>query len=57
MRYEYFRHRINLSIKAQMMLAVAGIGALLWVMFFTTIPATHDFFHASRHSIGILACH
>lgn len=57
MRYEYFRHRINLSINAQMMLAVAGIGALLWVMFFSTIPATHDFFHASRHSIGIFACH
>jgi hypothetical protein len=57
MQYEYFRHRINLSLKAQMALAVSAIGALLWVMFFSPIPAAHDFFHASRHSIGILACH
>ena len=53
----YSNLRINLSLHMQLVLTVLLVGAVLWLMFFTPIPNTHDFFHASRHSIGILACH
>ncbi len=53
----YSRFRINMSLLAQLGVIVSLTGAVLWLMFFTPIPNTHDFFHATRHSIGILACH
>lgn len=53
----YSRFRINMSLLAQLGMIVSLTGAVLWLMFFTPIPNTHDFFHATRHSIGILACH
>jgi len=53
----YSRFKVYLTLRVQLALIVSVIGAVLWLMFFTPIPATHDFFHASRHSIGILACH
>lgn len=54
--YSYSRLR-KLGLKAQLALIVFLVGVVLWLMFFTPIPATHDFFHATRHAIGILACH
>ncbi len=56
-RREHAGFRVELSLLAQLGVIVALTGAVLWMMFFTPIPATHDFFHAARHSIGILACH
>ncbi len=53
----YSKFKVNLSLRAQLALIVSFTGLVLWLMFFTPIPNTHDFFHASRHSIGILACH
>jgi|GEM_PF-3310294 hypothetical protein len=53
----YNRIKINLSLHVQLATIVLLTGGLLWMLFFTPIPATHDIFHASRHSIGILACH
>lgn len=53
----YSRFKIYLSLEAQLVLTVSMVGIVLWMMFFTPTPNTHDLFHASRHSIGILACH
>ena len=51
------RYEINLGLPTQLALIIALVGAVLWMAFFTPIAATHDYFHAARHSIGILACH
>jgi hypothetical protein len=53
----YSRFKVNLSLRAQLALIVSVTGVALWLMFFTPIVNAHDYFHASRHSIGILACH
>lgn len=53
----YSRFKANLSLKVQLALIVSIAGVMLWLLFFTPIEATHNLFHASRHSIGILACH
>ncbi|WP_457554799.1 hypothetical protein [Candidatus Pyrohabitans sp.] len=55
--YGYSRFKIDMGLLAQLAVIVGVTGAVLWLMFFTPIPNTHDFFHATRHSIGILACH
>ncbi len=53
----YSKFRIDMSLLAQLWVIMTLTGAVLWLMFFTPIPNTHDFFHAARHSIAILACH
>lgn len=53
----FSRHWFDLGLGAQMALIVFLVTAVLWAVFFSPIPQTHDFFHQARHSIGILACH
>jgi hypothetical protein len=36
---------------------VLAVGFVLYAVFFSNVPAIHDFFHGVRHAIGILPCH
>jgi hypothetical protein len=53
----YSRLWLDLGLGAQMALIVFLVAAVMWAVFFSPIPQTHDLFHHARHSIGILACH
>lgn len=47
----------RLTLRAQALVLFAVVGVALYVVFFTTTPAIHDFFHELRHSMGVIPCH
>lgn len=53
------RRTINLSVN--MVLQIAAllfiVGMVLWTVMFTTLPASHDFFHELRHALYLIPCH
>jgi cobalt transporter subunit CbtB len=53
----FSRRWLNLGLRAQIALILLLVSGVLWLVFFSPIPQTHDFFHQARHSIGFLACH
>ena len=55
-QFHIFR-RHNISIMKQAIVMLAASAFVLYSIFFTNLPAIHDFFHGLRHALGIIPCH
>ena len=62
-QFKYIRRQLtifrrhNISIFKQAIVVVAASGFVMYSVFFTNLPAIHDFFHGLRHALGIIPCH
>ena len=48
---------ISLSLVVQIAIVLFIAAVLIWTMLFTSLPATHDFFHELRHALYLIPCH
>lgn len=62
-QFRYIRRQLNLfrrhhvSALQQGLILAAACALVLYTVFFTNVPAVHDFFHELRHVMGIIPCH
>lgn len=49
--------RHNITVTKQAVVVVLAVGFVVYTVFFSNVPAIHDFFHGLRHAMGILPCH
>lgn len=56
-RQAHLFRRHNIALTTQACILVAACAVVLYAVLFTNVPTVHDFFHAVRHSLGIIPCH
>jgi cobalt transporter subunit CbtB len=62
-QFKYVRRQLNIfrryhvSTLQQGLILIAACTLILYTVFFTNVPAVHDFFHELRHVMGIIPCH
>ncbi len=49
--------RHHVSTVQQGLIFIAACTLVLYSVFFTNVPALHDFFHELRHVMGMIPCH
>ncbi len=47
----------HISTVQQALILIAACAFVLYSVFFTNVPAIHDFFHELRHAMSIIPCH
>jgi hypothetical protein len=56
-RQLYIFRKHHVSVVKQALILIVACSFVLYSLFFTNVPAIHDFFHELRHALGIIPCH
>lgn len=56
-RHVRIAKKLNFTATHKMLIMLSIVGIVLYTMFFSTMPAVHDYFHGLRHSLMMIPCH